>query len=468
MAITNKRKVLTIFSLTMITIGSVDSIRNLPSTALFGSSLVFFFILGAIFFLIPTALVSAELSSSWAEQGGIYIWVREAFGKRCGFLAIWFQWIENVFWYPTILAFISGTIAYLINPNLVNNKPFFVIVILLLFWIITLVNWFGMRSSAWVSNIGAIVGLLIPMTMIISLGIIWILAGHPLQIHFTVDSMLPHLHNTNLWVALTGIVFSFCGMEIATVHAAEVKDPQHAFPKALLYSVIIILLTLVMGSLAIAIVVPNAQISLVAGIMEAFSDFLTAYHLHWLLPIMGICLAAGGIASVNNWVIAPLKGLLVAAQDDNLPLVFCKENRHQAPATLLIGQGILVTILAMLFLFLPSINESYWLLNALASQLYMIMYFMMFATGIYLRFKYPEKHRPYRIPGGNWGMIIVASMGMLACVVTLIIGFFPPDILNVPNFFHYILLIGSGLAIMVIIPIVISFFHARKMNKIIT
>ena len=122
----NKKHALTVFSLTMITVGSVDSIRNLPATALFGSQLIAFFLLGALFFLIPTALVSAELASGWPKQGGIYIWVREAFGKRVGFLAIWLQWIENVIWYPTILSFVAGTVGYLIDPALAQN-PYFLL-----------------------------------------------------------------------------------------------------------------------------------------------------------------------------------------------------------------------------------------------------------------------------------------------------------------------------------------------------
>ena len=137
---------LTIFSLTMITVGSVDSIRNLPATALFGSQLISFFMLGALFFLIPTALVSAELSSGWPIEGGIYIWVREALGKKAGFLAIWLQWIENVIWYPTILSFVAGTIGYLINPELVKNPYFLWCIIVTSFWGATIVNLSGMRS----------------------------------------------------------------------------------------------------------------------------------------------------------------------------------------------------------------------------------------------------------------------------------------------------------------------------------
>src|SRR3990167_3229627 len=167
-----KQHALTSFSLILITVGSVDSIRNLPATALFGSQLITFFILGALFFLLPTALVSAELASGWPNQGGIYVWVKAAFGKRIGFLAIWLQWIENVIWYPAILSFVAGSIGYLINPLLINNPYFLWLVIVVAFWSMTFLNMLGMQSSALFSNICTIAGLLLPMTLIIGLGVV--------------------------------------------------------------------------------------------------------------------------------------------------------------------------------------------------------------------------------------------------------------------------------------------------------
>ena len=239
----NKKHALTVFSLTMITVGSVDSIRNLPATAVFGSQLIFFFILGAVFFLIPTALISAELASGWPRQGGIYIWVKEAFGKKAGFLAIWLQWIENVIWYPTILSFVAGTVGYLINPALTNNPYFLWLVILVSFWGATFINLRGMRSSAMFSNICALSGLLLPMALIIGLGAAWVIGGNPMQIHFSAQDLIPHWHDHSIWVSLTAIMMSFCGIEIATVHASDVNNPQRAFPQALTYSVFIILST---------------------------------------------------------------------------------------------------------------------------------------------------------------------------------------------------------------------------------
>src|SRR5580698_5186856 len=93
------------FALTLLITVAIDSIRNLPASALFGSTLIFFFLFAAITFLIPTALVSAELAAN-VDEGGIYQWGRLAFGERIAFFAVWMQWVNNIVWFPTILSFI--------------------------------------------------------------------------------------------------------------------------------------------------------------------------------------------------------------------------------------------------------------------------------------------------------------------------------------------------------------------------
>lgn len=450
----NKKYALTVFSLTMITVGSVDSIRNLPATALFGSQLIFFFVLGALFFLIPTALVSAELASAWPKQGGIYIWAKEAFGKKTGFLAIWLQWIENVIWYPTILSFVAGTIGYLVNPSLADNPYFLWLIIVSAFWGATIVNLRGMSSSALFSNICAISGLLLPMSLIIGLGAAWIVGGNPMQVHFSAQDVIPHWQDRSMWVSLTAIMMSFCGIEIATVHANDVQNPQSAFPKALIYSVGIILCTLILGSLAIAVVLPQHEINLVAGIMQAFDAFFGRYHLTWLMPVIAFMLVSGGLGGVSNWIIAPTKGLLVAAKDGNLPPLFQKENHHGAPVVMLLAQALIVTVLSSLFLFMPSVNGSYWLLTALAAQLYMLMYLLMFAAAIKLRLNYPSNRGTFQIPGGMTGLICVTSVGMIGALTTLVVSFMPPAGIQVGSIVQYELTLVGGLVLMSLPPFI--------------
>jgi len=460
----NKKHALTIFSLTMITVGSVDSIRNLPATALFGSQLIFFFTMGALFFLIPTALVSAELSSGWARQGGIYIWVKEAFGKKAGFLAIWLQWIENVIWYPTILSFVAGTIGYMINPAMADNPWFLWLVILASFWGATLINLRGMSSSALFSNICAISGLLLPMALIIGLGAAWIVDGNPMQIKFDTQSIAPHLQDKSMWVSLTAIMMSFCGIEIATVHANDVEHPQRAFPRALIYSVVIILSTLILGSLAIAVVLPHHDINLVAGIMQAFDAFFARYHLTALMPLIGSMLFIGGLGGVSNWIIAPTKGLLVAAEDGNMPQQFQRSNKNGAPVVMLVSQAVIVTLLSTLFLFMPSVNGSYWLLTALAAQLYMLMYLIMFLAAIKLRISAPQQHRAFKIPGGLPGLLFVAGIGIFGTLVTLVVSFIPPEGINVGSITRYEFTLVFGLILMCLPPYISSWMQERKQD----
>lgn len=452
----NNNRVLSVFSLTMITVGSVDSIRNLPATALFGSQLIFFFILGALFFLVPCALVSAELSSTYPEQGGIYVWVKAAFGKRAGFLAIWLQWIENVIWYPTLLSFVAGTIGYLISPDLASDPYFLITVILCSFWGVTALNLLGMETSAFFSSLCTITGLLLPMTLIISLGAVWFFSGKPLQIDFSAHSLIPHLGEKDVWLSLTAIMMSFCGIEIATVHAADVKNPRRAFPLSLAYSVIIILITLILGSLAIAIVLPHNKISLVAGIMQAFDAFFHAYHLAWIMPFIALMLVLGGLGSVNNWIIAPTKGLLVAANEGSLPPSLKSTNKNGAPTALLIYQAILVSFLSAAFLLMPTINSAYWFLTALAAQLYMIMYLIMFITALVLRFKNPAKEAAFKIPGGNFGLIFVCLIGIISTITTIVISFLPPTDVNVQSVTNYVLSLMGGSLLMCLPPLILK------------
>lgn len=446
----------------MITITSVDSIRNLPATALFGDALIIYFTFAAIGFLLPCALVSAELSASIPETGGIYLWVKTAFGKRFGLLAIWFLWIENVIWYPTILSFIAGTFAYVISPELVENRLFLCGVIVVTFWLLTLVNLFGIRSSAWFSEFCGIAGLLIPMSLIIMLGFIWFFSDEPLQSKIVPHHVVQTLSDPSLLVSLTAVFLTFSGIEIATVHAQDVKKPQRDYPVGLIISVAIIYVTMLLGSLAIAITVPKEELSLVAGIMQAFEIFFKSYQLHWINPLLGAAIIIGTLGSVSNWIISPSRGLLVALQDEGLMPILQKTNKHDSPTALLLMQAILVTLMSLVFLWMPTINASYWVLTVLAAQLYMLMYLMMFVTAVYLRFKFPTKHRPFKVPGGKTGIIIVSSAGFLSSLLTFMIGFIPPMGITEAIRENYKVMILSCLILVSSPPFLFHWWHNVK------
>lgn len=445
-------KKISVLALVLLITGAIDSIRNLPATALFGSSLIFFFIFSAIIFLIPVALVSAELSATWSEEkGGIYSWVRYAFGDYLAFFAIWLQWINTMVWYPTILSFVAGTLAYLIHPELAQNKFYLISVILIIFWSLTLVGLSGIRASAAFAGFCAVVGMILPMSFIILLAIIWFIKGNPIAIDLSLNSLIPHWQDTQSWVSLTAIMTSFLGMELAAVHVRDVDDPQRNFPKAMCFSVLLILSTMILGSLSIALVLPQDKISLVNGILQAFSSFFEAYHLTACMPIMVILLLLGSLGGMINWIISPAKGLLLAADNGFLPHWLYQLNKQGVASRILWLQAVLVTLLCGGFLLFPSVNAIYWLFTALSTELYIMMYVTLFIAALRLKGKFADLPRPFAIPGGRAGYYVVCLLGLAGCIITLIVGFFPPEnAMDVGGAMHFRLVFSGGIILMLI------------------
>ena len=452
------KKVLGLFSIVMINVVAVDSLRSLPFSAEYGFSLVFYYALAAIFFFLPVAFVAAELATAWPAKGGIYVWVREAFGEKWGFVVIWLQWIYNVVWYPTIMAFMAGAFAFFIDPHLAQDKFYMLSTVFIVFWAATIVNMFGMRLSSWVTSIGAVVGTLVPMLFIIILGVIWLWSGKPIQIHFTEKALLPNLASFENLSFITSILLGLVGMELSATHADEVKNPKRIFPRAITYSAIIILSSLVLASLAIAIVVPQRQLDVVTGMLQAFYIFFHSYNMKWMDPVIVLLIIIGGIAGVSAWVIGPTKGLLVATRDGCAPKFFAKVNKKDVPVVILILQGIIFTILCGVFLIMPTVQSSYWALTVMTSQLSMLVYIGMFAGAIYLRYKKPDVIRQYKIPFGNIGMWIAGIFGLFSCIVAIMIGFFPPADLHIHNLFTYESILIIGMLVLTAPPLLIYRF----------
>lgn len=460
-----KRKVLSVFSLVMINIIAVDSLRSLPFSAEYGFSLVFYYIVGAIAFFLPVGVVSAELATAFPAKGGIYVWVREAFGEFWGFFVIWMQWVYNIAWYPTILSFVAGAIAYVIHPSFAENKMFILLTTMAIFWLATLVNMFGMRLSSWVSTAGAIFGTLLPMCFVILLGTVWVIGGKPMQIEFTWASFFPDISDHKMLAFLTALLFGLVGLEMSAVHADEVADPGHAYPRAIFYSTLIILGSLMLSSLAIAMVVPHKDLSVYTGLLQALRIFLTSFHLLWLLPVITLLIIFGGIGGVATWIIGPTKGLLVAAHDGSAPAFLGRINKKQVPVTILVIQAAIFTLLCSVFILMPSVSSSYWVLTAITAQLAMFVYVALFAAAIYLRYKKPEVARAFKVPGGKLGMWIVAILGTLSCFLAIGLGFVPPANITVGQLWVYEMVLIMGI-LMLSLPPVVIYYRAKKRSAL--
>lgn len=466
MKVTNK-KTLGVFSLAMMNVIAVDSLRSLPVAAQFGYSLISFYILAFVCFFIPTALITAELATAWPSNGGAYVWIRTAFGPKWGWFAIWLQWIYNVVWYPTILSFVIAAVAYLFDPELIHHKILVLGLVLAIWWSVTGLSCLGLTVSSWFSNIGALIGTLIPMLFIIALAGFWIKGGgDPPAIHFSLQALLPNLKDFNNIAFLTTLVFGLMGLEMSAVHAGDVRNPQKDYPRALFWSTGIILITLILSSLSIALIVPTAQLNILSSLTDAFVLFFNHYNLNVFIPVIITLIVIGSLCSVLAWVIGPTRGLLIASLESKIEGLsgLLKRNRFGAPVNLLLLQGCLVSLLTSFFILIPTVNEAYWLLSVMTAQLAVLFYIILFLAALRLRYKPGCQSRVYRIPGGKIGIWVVTGSGLFACIVTFTIGFFPPLNVTSIGFLQYDAILIAGILLFCAPPYFIAKAQ-RSSNK---
>jgi len=428
----------------MISVSAMVSLRNLPLLSSYGMSAIFYYVIAAVAFLLPAALVAAELATGWQEDGGIYSWVRAAFGKSWGFVAIWFAFVTSIAWLPTVLSFPAATLAFAFNPQLAHSGSYILLVTLGVLWFATFVNLYGLNTSAKLSSIGTFCGTVLPGVLIIAFGTWWVLNGHPIQFDTSWRSLLPPIQLEHI-VFLSGVTLAFGGIEITAYHVQETKNPQRDFSKAISIAAVVVVALSLIGTLSIAAVVPAKELSLVAGLMQAFTYFFNAFNLGWIIPWLALLAALGTLAQVNTWLIGPIKGLFYSGRFGFLPAVLMKENARGAPINALIAQSIIASALAIIFILMPTVSSSYWMLTALTAQLQAIFYGLMFLSAIRLRYKDPARVRAFRIPGGNIGMWIVAGLGFCCCLAVFLLGFVPPANLDTGDALYYDLFLGGGI-----------------------
>ena len=202
-------------------------------------------------------------------------------------------------------------------------------------------------------------------------------------------------------------------------------------------------------TLVISWVVPSAQISFTVGVMQAFNSLFTLYHLGFAVPLIAIALAAGALAGMISWLDGPSEGLLlIGRQQGFLPPWFQKVNRRGIEVRIIAVQGVVITLIAVLYAFIPSVSHAYWVFTALATQVYLIMYVLMFIAAVRLRRSQPDRPRGYRAPA----LVLLCVLGAVSSVAALAIGFIPPSQFGHSNPVTYALLILAGVLAIGIVP----------------
>jgi amino acid transporter len=456
-------KILGVFALVMINVAAVLSIRNFPSMAEYGWSSIGWYILGTILFLIPISLAGAELATGWPDGGGIYAWVKQAFGDKGGFTALFCEWSNNLVWFPTVLSFIASTLAFALTPDLANNHLYMFSVMMIAFWGTTLIAYFGPDVSTKFGNIGVILGSIIPSILIIFLGLWWFTSGSTIVLPpFSPEAMVPAISLATLPFFST-IILLFAGMEMAGFHALETKNPQKDYPVAMGLSAIIIFICTVFATLAIAFVIPADKLNLASGVMQAIQYFFEAAGIAQYVAPMAVLITIGGVVSLAAWLIGPAKGLGVVAEEGNMPPVFDRTNRYGAPVAILVMQALIGSVISLLYVFLPSVNQAYWILSAMTTELLCIVYFFVFAALIKLRYTKPDVPRPFRIPGGIAGVWLVGGLGLFGVCFAFIVGLMPPAFF--PNAPVYIGAVLLGTFLLAVPPMIFLKFKKPEWGR---
>ena len=461
MANIGKATKLSVATLAIMNVTAVVSLRGLPAEAEYGVSSAFYYLFAAIVFLIPTALVAAELAAMFSDkQGGVFRWVGEAFGKRMGFLAIWLQWVESTIWYPTVLTFGAVSLAFIgmnhaYDMTLASNRLYTLVVVLAIYWLATFISLKGMSWVGKVSKVGGLVGTIIPAGLLVILAIVYLIAGGTSQMDFH-GSFFPDLTNFNNLVLASSIFLFYAGMEMGGIHVKEVDNPSKNYPKAVLVGSLVTVLIFVLGTFSLGIIIPKEDINLTQSLLVGFDRYFAFIKASWLSPIIAIALAFGVLAGVLTWVAGPSKGIFAVGRAGYLPPFFQKTNKIGVQRNILLIQGAIVTLLGLLFVVMPSVQSFYQILSQLTVLLYLIMYLMMFAAAIYLRYNMKDVARPFRIGGkGNGLMWIIGGLGFLGSLLAFILSFIPPGQIAVGSNAMWYSVLVIGCIVVVVAPLII-------------
>lgn len=447
-------------TLAIMNVTAVVSLRGLATEAVYGPTSAFYYLFAAIVFLIPTAMVAAELAAMFSsKQGGVFRWVGEAFGARVGFLAIWLQWIQSTIWYPTVLTFGAVSIAFIgldtaTDAALASNRLFTLVVVLAIYWIATLISLRGIGWVGKVSKWGGIIGTIIPAALLIILGIVYLLGGghNNMNMH---QSFFPDLANFDTLVLASSIFLFYAGMEMMGIHVMEVDNPKRNYPRAIIIGSLITVTIFVLGTFSLGFIVPAKDISLTQTLLIGFDDYFQHFGIRWMGSVVAVALVFGVLAGVLTWVAGPSKGIFTVGRAGYLPPFFQRTNSRGVQRNILLVQGVIVTLLSLLFVVMPSVQSFYQILSQLTVLLYLIMYMLMFSAAIALRYKLPKMERPFRLGRGNGLMWLLGGLGFCGSLLAFVLSFIPPSQIAVGSKTVWFAVLIIGALVVVVIPFVI-------------
>jgi glutamate:GABA antiporter len=450
-----------------MTIVGVVALRWVARGARIGAPSITLWLLAWLLFFLPLATAVSALSARYPEQGGIYAWTRRAFGPTHGFVCGWCLWINNLFYFPSLLLFGAANALLPFGARfqgLAESRTYSIAFVLLMLWLAAGLNLLGLSKAKWLQNIGS-VGTWLPAAFLVACGAVAV-AWFGSATSFAPPALVPGgelLGTLSLWSA---ICFAFSGFELTSLVGKEVKDPSRTIPLGILLAGGIVTLIYIAGSASILVAVPASSLVERSGIADAIELVSTRVGLHGLGALTGGLLALSAVAMSSSWFAGAARVPFAAGVDSALPAAFARIHpRYRTPHVALIVQGALSTLIFLASVLLtiagraPSIQDTYDVLVNLTILLYFVPYLYLFASFVRLGVN-AGAERGTRPSGGPAWVWLAGACGLFATATSLALVFVPPaGTTSVAN--YEVNLVGQ--ATVLLLAGMLLFWRARRL-----
>ncbi|WP_251912506.1 APC family permease [Lactobacillus paragasseri] len=429
-----KKTYISVLALTIMNISMVAGLANDVQQSFYGLASVTYFAIGAICFFIPTALVAAELASGWSNRGGIFRWVGEGLGKGWGLTCLFILWFQTMLNFGMGMPSFTATIMFY-TPNydaavkFAQNPQHELLIMtgwIILYWVLAYLATKGVKTFSNLAKYGVIIGSLIPLAVMVILAIVWVAQGHTPAIPMTPKDLIPKWNGMSTLALAAGVFFSYTGIDMNAAHIKQLKHPEKDFTKAMFISIILAFLIFVVGTVIIAMIIPEKQINVLYTLYSVFRILGSTIGMPWLYMVLVWALLCNTIAMVVTNMAGPSFMLGQAGGSGFLPHWLQEKNKHNMPAHLMYTQIAGMTIIAYLVKLIPNVEGFVILLTQTITVLYMIYYILMFTAFLRLRYDQPNRPRSFKVPGSMVDAWIVAGIGLISSVFAIVLAIYPP------------------------------------------
>jgi len=447
----------------LFNIAAVLGPRWIAAAAHNGPSSISLWVIAAIGFFLPTALIIVELSTRFPNEGGIYVWTKQAFGDFHGFVCGWCYWTYTMFYFPGLLlasvsmsTYIGGTRWEYLN----QSKPYLITFSLVLLCVALGMNIVGLKIGKWLQNAGGI-GTYVPLVILVVIGfIVWMRQGSATEITLANSMPVWNWDTVNFW---SNIAFAFVGMELVCTMSEEVKDPKKNFPRAIYISGALIVIIYILGTLAVMFMMSPAKVDPRSGVFQATTYGSVLFGLGFIGVISALLVTVGNAGGVGSTVAGVARVPMMVGIDRYLPEFFGRI--HPKWGTPWISMLIQAAISAVLLLLSQINSESvitaYQMLVDAAVILYFLPFLYMYAAAIklaYLDGREKDEHAVL-VPGGKLGIWLAGGIAFVVTLLSIIVAVIPPD--DAKNKSLFFIKLVSGCLLTIVIGLVLYWRGAR-------